>query len=107
MARMSRDERLAQAEECVASGMTVRDWCAANGVPEATMYVWVRRLREERGRALAPAFVEVSVAGPGPEAVAPAQAAPVVARVGGVEVIVPAGAGEREVSMVLRAAASL
>ena len=36
MARMSRDERLAQAEECVASGMTVRDWCAANGVPEAT-----------------------------------------------------------------------
>ena len=47
MARMSREERLAQAEECLASGMTVRDWCAANGVPEATMYVWVRRLREE------------------------------------------------------------
>jgi transposase-like protein len=41
---MSREERLAQAEECLASGMTVRDWCAANGVPEATMYVWVRRL---------------------------------------------------------------
>ena len=33
--------------------------------------------------------------------------APVVVRVGGVEVIVPAGAGEREVSVVLRAAASL
>ena len=39
MARMSREERLSQAEERLASGMTVRDWCAANGVPEATMYV--------------------------------------------------------------------
>lgn len=32
MTRMSREDRLAQAEECLASGMTVRDWCAANGV---------------------------------------------------------------------------
>ena len=79
MARMSREERLAQAEECLASGMTVRDWCAANGVPEATMYVWVRRLREERTCALAPAFVEVSAE---PAAGSPAQAAPIVARVG-------------------------
>ena len=59
MRRMSRDERLAQAEECLASGMTVKDWCAANGVPAATMYVWVRRLREERECALPPALVEL------------------------------------------------
>ncbi len=64
MGRMSRDERLAQAEECLASGMTVKDWCAANGVPAATMYVWVRRLREERECALAPAFVELGTIAP-------------------------------------------
>ena len=62
MKRMSSDERLAQAEECLASGMTVREWCAANGVPAPTMYAWVRRLREERSRGLAPAFVEVAAA---------------------------------------------
>ncbi len=106
MGRMSRDERLAQAEECLASGMTVKDWCAANGIPAATMYVWVRRLREERECALAPAFVELG----GDRAVrdaAPAAGAPVVVRVGGVEILVPAGACEREVSMVMRAATSL
>lgn len=48
MARMGRDERLAQAEACLASGMTVRDWCEANGVPATTIYPWVRRLCEER-----------------------------------------------------------
>ena len=104
MGRMSRDERLAQAEECLASGMTVKDWCAANEVPAATMYVWLRRLREERECALAPAFVEVSAE---PAAGSPAQAAPIVARVGGVEVLVPAGADERDVRAVMRAAASL
>ncbi len=58
--RMSRDERLAQAEKCLASSMTVKDWCAANGVPAATMYVWVRRpeaegrLSEERAAELRP-----------------------------------------------------
>ena len=104
MGRMSRDERLAQAEECLASGMTVKDWCAANGVPAATMYVWVRRLREERECALAPAFVEL---GNDRDMRDAAAGAPVVVRVGGVEILVPAGACEREVSMVMRAAASL
>jgi transposase-like protein len=106
MGRMSRDERLAQAEECLASGMTVKDWCAANEVPAATMYVWLRRLREERECALAPAFVELG----GDRAErdgAPVACAPVVVRVGGAEILVPAGACEREVSMVMRAAASL
>lgn len=56
MARMSSGERLAQAEECLASGMTVRDWCAANGVPAPTMYAWIRRLREEGDASLAPAL---------------------------------------------------
>ncbi|MDO4798835.1 MAG: hypothetical protein Q4A01_12550 [Coriobacteriales bacterium] len=106
MGRMSRDGRLAQAEECLASGMTVKDWCAANGVPTATMYVWLRRLREERECALAPAFVELGHGRVGRDA-APVACAPVVVRVGGAEILVPAGACEREVSMVMRAAASL
>lgn len=59
MGRMSRDGRLAQAEECLASGMTVKDWRAANEVPVVTMYVWVMRLREGRECALTPAFVEL------------------------------------------------
>jgi transposase-like protein len=106
MGRMSRDERLAQAEECLSSGMTVKDWCAANGVPTATMYLWLRRLREERECALAPAFVELGDDRAEWDA-APVAGAPVVVRVGGAEVIVPAGAREREVSMAVRAAASL
>lgn len=105
MERMSREERLAQAEECLASGMTVKGWCAANGVPAATMYAWVRRLREERECELAPAFVELG--GHAPQGHAPTPGAPVVVRVGGAEMVVPAGAGEREVWMVMRAAASL
>lgn len=60
MARMSSGERLAQAEECLVSGMTVKEWCAQNGVPAPTMYLWVRRLREERSAGLAPVFVEVA-----------------------------------------------
>lgn len=63
MARLSSEERLAQAEACLASGMTVRDWCAANGVPAPTMYPWIRRLREEGAAPLAPAFVEVAALG--------------------------------------------
>lgn len=60
MKRVSREERARQIEECEASGMTVREWCAANGVPLATIQWWRRRLREERERDLAPAFVEVA-----------------------------------------------
>ena len=103
---MSRNGRLAQAEECLASGMTVKDWCAANGVPTATMYAWLRRLREERECALAPAFVELGD-GRSERDAAPVACAPVVVRVGGAEIIVSAGACEREVSMVMRTAASL
>lgn len=102
MGRVSREERVRQVEECEASGMTVRDWCDANGVPVATMHWWRRRLREERERELAPAFVEVGVGAP-----AAPPGMPIVARVGAVELLVPAGADERDVACALRAAASL
>ena len=103
MARMSSGERLAQAEECLASGMTVRDWCAANGVPAPTMYAWIRRLREEGDASLAPAFVEVA-AGDGGAAASPT---PIVARVGAVEILLPPGFGEADAAAAMRAAASL
>ena len=48
MARLSRNERLALARECAASGMGVREWCAANGVRAPTMYAWMR-MRGGRG----------------------------------------------------------
>lgn len=104
MARMSSEERLAQAGECLASGLTVKEWCAANGVPAPTMYLWVRRLREERSAGLAPAFVEVAPDG-GLHA-APA-ATPIVARVGAVEILLPPGFGEADAAAAMRAAASL
>lgn len=103
MARTSSEERLAQAGECLASGMTVKDWCLANGVPASTMYPWVRRLREERPGGLAPAFVEVVPAGGRPAAAA----APVVARVGAVEILLPPGFAEADAAAAMRAAASL
>lgn len=104
MARMSSDERLAQAEECLASGMTVKEWCAENGVPAPTMYAWVRRLREERSAGLAPAFVEVA---PDVDRSATSDVTPIVARVGAVEILLPPGFGEADAAAAMRAAASL
>lgn len=103
MKRMTAEERLAQAEACLASGMTVKDWCAANGVAAPTMYAWTRRLREEREADAAPAFVEVVAMRDEP---LPA-AAPIVARVGSVELLVPPGFAERDLAAAMRAAASL
>ncbi len=104
MARMSSEERIAQAEECLASGMTVKEWCSANGVPAPTMYAWVRRLREERSAGLEPAFVEVApAAGERPRSAA----APIVARVGAVEILLPPGFGEGDAAAAMRAATSL
>lgn len=102
MHRPSSEERMAQARECVESGLTVRAWCEANGVPAGTMYRWVARLRDEEVSEGAPTFVEVA---PAPR---PAPAGlPIVVRVGAAEVLVPAGADGRDVACVLGAAASL
>lgn len=42
-----RSMRREQVERCLASHMTIRDWCKLNRVPESTMYVWVKRFRDE------------------------------------------------------------
>ena len=60
--------------------------------------------REDEGAALAPSFVEVAAVGAGRAAAA---AAPIVARVGGVEILLPPGFGEADAAAAMRAAASL
>ena len=101
---MSRNERLAQAKECLESEMTVKAWCAANGVSKNTMYVWIRRLREEQRFELEPTFVEATIR---PSTEPPTHPAPIIARIGGVEMLVPQGASERDIQTVMRAAAAL
>ena len=41
--------RFEQVERLLASSLTTRDWCRANKVAESTMYVWLRRYREQVG----------------------------------------------------------
>ena len=69
------------------------------------MYARIRRLREEGGAPLAPAFVEVTALG-GSLPADPA-ATPIVARVGAVEILLPPGFGEADAAAAMRAAASL
>lgn len=98
MARMSSGERMAQAEECLASGLSARDWCAERGEPAATTCAWLRRLREERACGLAPAFVEVA-----PCADPPRAGVPIVCHVGGVELVLPSGFAEADAAAAMRA----
>lgn len=42
-----------QVAECETSGQTACEWCKDNGVPEATMHWWRRRLRMEAETAFA------------------------------------------------------
>lgn len=41
--------RLAQAEQLVASSLSVREWCKLNHVAESTMYAWLKVYREQAG----------------------------------------------------------
>lgn len=106
MRRTTKEERLTQAKECLDSGMTVKNWCAANGVPESTMFMWLRELRESDGGerlAPAPAFVELTPRVEMPEP----PSAPIVARIGQVELHFRPGFDERDAARAMRAAASL
>lgn len=44
-----RKMRLAQAEQLIASSLSVREWCKLNHVAESTMYAWLKVYREQAG----------------------------------------------------------
>jgi len=129
---MTREQRRQQVERCLAADMTVKEWCELNGVSKSTMYYWMGRIRKEEPglfgdptcgewielskgsiaarTALAVRPTEAAAAAPGPEGEAEAPAQPagaLVVRVNGADVVVPEGASEAHVSLVLRAVASL
>lgn len=129
---MTREMRRQQVERCLAADMTVKEWCELNGVSKSTMYYWMARLRKEepglfgdptcgewielsRGSisartalAVRPADAAATAPGPGGASEAPAHpAGALVVRVNGADVVVPEGASEAHLSLVLRAVASL
>ena len=125
--RMTREQRREQVERCLAADMTVKEWCELNGVSKSTMYYWMARLRKEEpglfGDPTCGEWIELSrgsiaartaltvrsddaPAATGPTGGAAAGNALVV-RVNGADVVVPEGASEAHVALVLRAVASL
>lgn len=125
--------RREQVERCLSTTMTIKDWCALNGVPASTMYFWMSRFRKEEpelfAKPSAGEWIEItreSIAqrtalatreetaaamatqAPAPETVdAGAPRAAIIVRLNGADVVVPEGAAEPHVASVLRAVASL
>jgi len=132
---VTREMRREQVERCLAADMTVKEWCELNGVSKSTMYYWMARLRKEEpglfgdptcgewielSRGSISARTALAVRPSEAPAVAPARHEPGVAseapahpagalvvRVNGADVVVPEGASEAHVALVLRAVASL
>ena len=44
-----RKKRFAQAEQVMASSLSVKEWCKLNHVAESTIYYWLKVYREEAG----------------------------------------------------------
>ncbi len=131
----TREQRREQVERCLASDMTVKEWCELNHVSTSTMYYWMSRLRKEEpdlfGDPTCGEWIELSRGSiaartalavrhepdDGPPARtsfggmrdtgAVAAGAPVVRMRNGAEVVVPDGTTEDHLSMVLRAVSSL
>ena len=45
--RTSPQEQLRLIQACRQSGLTDFDWCQAHGIPPATFYVWIHRLKQK------------------------------------------------------------
>ena len=128
--------RREQVERCLSTTMTIKDWCALNGVPESTMYGWMSRFRKEEPdlfeKPSAGEWIEVTreaiamqtaLAKPDVAAIAKEEAcnfaagqngsmrphdpSAIVVSMNGAAVAVPAGSAEADVSVVLRAVAAL
>jgi transposase-like protein len=116
---MTREMRRQQVERCLAADMTVKEWCELNGVSKSTMYYWMARLRREEpglfGDPTCGEWIELSrgsISARTALSVRPAEApahpaGALVVRVNGADVVVPEGASEAHVSLVLRAVATL
>lgn len=129
-----RDMWAGRIERCLASGMSVKEWCRLNKVAESSLYSWMARFREEEpdrfprrsseasgwikvtrgGIADAKAIVPAAPAAGSAEAPVPMTEAPAAggaaairALVGRVELAIPAGAAEADIAAAMRAAASL
>lgn len=86
-ARFTENEivRQRQVEEFESSQMTMKDWCANNGVPVSTLSYWRRKLRDERSQS--GGWVEIGKLQKGDldsacTAIVPAASASVTVRVG-------------------------
>ena len=128
--------RREQVERCLSTTMTIKDWCALNGVPESTMYGWMSRFRKEEPELFekpnAGEWIEVTreaiaaqtaLAKPCASVVVKEEAgnlaavqsghagahdaSAIVVSMNGAAVAVPAGSAEADVATVLRAVASL
>lgn len=134
MTNMTPEQRRAmrrdQVERCLATTMSIKDWCALNKVPESTMYAWMARFRKEEPElfekpnasqwielsrdaiaaqtALAPAPEDGFMAASVGEAMgAKVPSAPIIVHVNGAEVAVPPGSADAHIASVLKAVAAL
>lgn len=116
-------------ERCLASDMTIREWCRLNHVGQSCLYKWMARFREEEpGRfpsrsSVASNWVKVTRAGiADSRAIVPAgtadcavplaadgsgAASPIRALVGRVELAIPPGSAQADIESAMRAAVAL
>lgn len=130
-----RDMWAGRIERCLSADMTIKEWCGLNKVSESNLYRWMARFREEEpgrfprrsskasnwikvtagGIADAKAIVPIDDAADREPATADASAdigaradaPPIRALVGRVELAIPAGSAEYDIAAAMRAAASL
>ena len=46
-------------QECVASGLSNREFCRQRGIPEKSFYYWLRKLRSHMAAAASPQLVQL------------------------------------------------
>lgn len=125
--------RREQVERCLSTTMTVKDWCALNGVSKSTIYSWMSKFRKEEPAlfdeptssqwieltrdsiAAKTALVKADTVSdeacdsdhPGQGSVLAPDARAIIVSMNGAAIAVPAGSKEGDVAAVLRAVASL
>ena len=122
--------RREQVEQCLASSMTIEDWCRLNRIAESTMYRWMARFRDEEpelfGKPAASQWIELSreaiaaqtalapkpqsppaAAQPCPDRSPAGPPSPIIVHVNGADVAVPPGSADAHIASVLRAVAAL